>query len=341
MAIRGRPSSIKAIVGIDVGSELLQAAVRRSLTERRKSETSVSNTKEGVGRLVSWLRRRRLTSANAVVCLESCGVYGEVVCYALSDRGFRLAVEPPLKVKRALHRHRHKNDSLDARAIAEYGLRFYDDLHWWTPPSECVEHLRSILQTREHCIQERSAFKRTLKATQRHVHIAPVALDTQRRIVMMFTEMIHRLDVGLRDVIALDGRLEERYGSLTTIPGVGPILAADLLAVTRGFSRPENYRHLASYLGISPVEHRSGTSVHRHARSRGFGPRRLRKVLYLSSMAVARQHPDFAPYYRRKIAEGKPRRLVLNNISNKLLKISCAVARGDVSYRSAASSPRA
>lgn len=49
-------------------------------------------------------------------------------------------------------------------------------------------------------------------------------------------------------------------------------------------------------------------------------------------MSVRTHHAQFREYFLRKIAEGKSKQLVLNNIANKLLKIMCAVLRTQTPY---------
>ena len=53
----------------------------------------------------------------------------------------------------------------------------------------------------------------------------------------------------------------------------------------------------------------------------------LRKLLYLAALNLKQHSEVHGRYYARKVAEGKPSRLVLNNLSNKLLRIICAVIR--------------
>jgi transposase len=70
-----------------------------------------------------------------------------------------------------------------------------------------------------------------------------------------------------------------------------------------------------------------GTSVYSAPTSRHYGPPALRKLLYLAACSVRTHRKEFTHYFLRKTAEGKNRKLVLNNIQNKLLKIACAVVR--------------
>jgi transposase len=52
----------------------------------------------------------------------------------------------------------------------------------------------------------------------------------------------------------------------------------------------------------------------------------------LAAMSVATHNVEFRRYYLRKVAEGKPKRLVLNNIANKLLKVVCALVQSESVY---------
>ncbi len=49
-------------------------------------------------------------------------------------------------------------------------------------------------------------------------------------------------------------------------------------------------------------------------------------------MTIATHNPQFRPYSLRKVQEGKPKQLVLNNIANKLLKVMVAVVRSQTAF---------
>ena len=110
--------------------------------------------------------------------MEATGVYGEALCYDLISRGYRVAVESPLKVKRSFAQSAHKNDTVDARQIAEYGHRFYDELPWWTPPSEVLEEVRMLLSAREQFVTQRIANINALKTMRFSVDKRKSKTDT-------------------------------------------------------------------------------------------------------------------------------------------------------------------
>jgi transposase len=322
----------KVVVGLDVGAETFAAAALRSAGEAGEIKGSLANTPEGFDELTAWMKERGITKEKSAVCLEATGVYGEALCYYLISRGYRVAVESPLKVKRAFAQSAHKNDTVDARQIAEYGHRFYDELQWWNPPSEVMEQLHMLLGAREQFVTQRIANINALKAMQRKVVKTATGMKAYEQAIKQLTENIQEIEREIKRLIKEDDSFHRLIKTLTSTPGIGMLLATSLAVTTNGFLRTRNHKRIASYAGISPIEHTSGTSVYRRPRSRCFGPPRLRKLLYLAAMSVATHNPEFRRYYLRKVAEGKPKRLVLNNISNKLLKVVCALVKSETDY---------
>ena len=322
----------EVVVGLDVGAETFAAAVLKNAGDSGKMSGSFANTSEGFDELVAWMHVGGVRKEGAVACLEATGVYGEALCYYLVSHGYRVAVESPLKVKRAFAPSAHKNDTVDARQIAEYGHRFYDELQWWQPPSEVMEQVHMLLSAREQFVTQRTANMNALKALQRKVVKTATGMKAYEQAIRQLTENIQEIEREIKRLIKEDDSFHRLIKTLTSTPGIGMLLATSLAVTTNGFLRTAEYKRIASYVGISPIEHTSGTSVYRRPRSRCFGPPRLRKLLYLAAMSVATHNPEFRRYYLRKVAEGKAKRLVLNNISNKLLKVVCALVRTETVY---------
>jgi transposase len=320
------------VVGVDVGAETFAAAVLRDAKDAGAVKHSVANSAEGFEDLVAWLGERGVSQENAAVCLEATGVYGEALCYYLSSRGYQVAVESPLKVKRSFAQSAPKNDTVDARQIAEYAHRFYDELEWWTPPTVVVEQVRVLLSAREQFTAQRVANVNARKALHHKVITSLKAEEAYEQAIAQLSENIQEIDRELKRLIKEDDSFHRLIQRLTSTPGIGMLLAANLVVLTNGFARTQNHKQIASYAGICPLEHTSGTSVYRRPRSRQYGPPRIRKLLYLAAMSVSVHNAQFRAYYLRKVAEGKPKRLVLNNIANKLLKVVCALVRSETIY---------
>jgi transposase len=319
-------------IGIDVAADTFTVAIFRSPGQPTVVGPQFANSLEGLEAFHRWLGQHRAMPENAVLCLEATGVYAETLCYYLCSKCFRVAVEPPLKVKRAFQQYAHKNDTVDAQQIAEYAHRFYDELRFWSPPSGILEQLRVLLAAREQFVQQRTGAKNTLAALRRKPIQTPIVNEAYEETIEQLTETINTLEREMKRLIDRDQNFRNQLLILTGIPGIGFLLASNLLVMTRGFTSPVHAKRLASYLGIAPLQHTSGKSVFRQSQSRHFGPATPRKLLYLASCSVVTHNPEFRRYFLRKTAEGKSPRLVLNNVANKLLKLVCALIRSQQPY---------
>lgn len=124
---------IAYFIGIDIAADDFTAAILTTPDKPFHVRETILNCADGFRSFEQWLASHKVTLRNSVVCLEATGVYGEALCYYLAAKGYRVAVEPPLKVKRAFDQSGHKTDAVDSRQIAEYAYRFADELNFWQP----------------------------------------------------------------------------------------------------------------------------------------------------------------------------------------------------------------
>ena len=243
-----------------------------------------------------------------------------------------MAVEPPLKVKRAFYPHGHKNDRVDSVQIAEYAYRFFDQLRFWRPLDENIERLKHFLSLREGLVKQSVAIQNSLKAYQNHVLQDPSLMEIQQKNLSQIKEHIASVDGHIKGLINQNPSLHQLSVFLVSLCGVGVLLSAYMLVMTNGFQNISHYKQFAAFLGICPLEFKSGKSINKQSHCRPFGPNYAKKLFHLAARSVATHHPEFRKYYLRKIEQGKSKSLVLNNIANKLIKISFALVRDRQSY---------
>ena len=325
-------SRAEFFVGIDVASESLYATLARSPQNVVAGPTGFTNDSDGFDRLAGWLAGHKAVAKSTVVCMEATGVYCEALCYYLYEQGYRVAVEDALRVKRAFKTSANKTDPADSRQIAEYACRYLDELRFWRPNEAVVEQVKVLLSMREQLVRQRGAKQNALRVLRRKAVQAPAANRLAEEMIAYLKDQIKEIEAEIRRLIREHPTLSQTVTLLLSVPGVGMLLAANLLVVTGGFEREITARQLSAYIGICPYDHVSGTSVKRRAKSRPYGPPVLRKLLYLAALTVKHRTGRFERYYLQKRAEGKPARLVLNNIANKLLRIICAVLREGKPY---------
>ena len=323
----------KYYVGIDISSASFTAGAGTTPWKVVIKAAEFENTTDGFVAFMDWMKERSILADNAVLCMEATGVYGEKLAYYLYANHYRLAVEPPLKVKRAFMPHGHKNDRVDSQQIAEYSCRFYDELRYWEPKEELLEQIKVLLATREQFTVQKTTHQNILKALKRKVVATPLAEQLHQQSIRQIKQNIKQIDAEIQRLIDQDPKYGQMIKLLMTVPGVGLLLASNILLMMETTpDDPTNPRQLASYICISPYECHSGSSVYRPASSRHYGPAMSRKLLYLASLSVRTHNQTFKKYFLRKVAEGKSKKLVLNNIANKLLKIMCAVVRTNTPY---------
>ena len=136
---------------------------------------------------------------------------------------------------------------------------------------------------------------------------------------------IASLDVQLRDVerdiktlLLSRPQWREQVQLLSSVPGVGPVLCATLIARLPELGQL-NRKQIAALAGVAPFSRDSGTL--RGKRTVWGGRRQLRRVLYMAALSASRSNPILRGFYRRLVAAGKPAKVALTACMRKLLGI--------------------
>jgi transposase len=321
-------------VGIDIGSATFTSAVGSMDTQWQivVRPATFANEYDSLPKYLKWLQEHGIRPDNSVICMEATGVYNEVLAHFLKLNHYELAIEPPLKVKRAFKPEGPKSDPVDSTQIAEYACRFWDQLTLWQPRSDILEQIHTLLTTREQLVVERTGHYNSLKALKRKAVRTTLAEKIHEQAIAELKNHILELEAEIQRLINQDPHFRQMVGLLLSIPGVGLMLAAHLLVLFQTCQKPYSPKRLAAYAGICPYENSSGTSLHHTPTSRHYGPPALRKLLYLAALSLRTHNAQFRTYFLRKVEQGKPKKLVINNIANKLLKIIVAVVRSNTAF---------
>lgn len=323
------PKGIRHHVGIDVASKSFVATL---LTNGNVTATSreLSQTNEGFEALLAWLKTYRIVRAKTVIAMENTGVYNERLCLHLLGAGHKVVVVDGATISRHRSPSTPKSDPADSLAIAHYLHRYADTLRLWQPQKPELYELNQLLSLRELLVRRRTSLKNHRRSSLKRAFPSAIALEILDRRLAEDTREIKLLDKKIKEFIEALPELHHKVELLRTIPGVQILFAANLLLLTEGRAElPYKSRKLANLLGICPHEYSSGTSIKRRARSSRMGPPRLRKLLNLAARSIATHDDEFKAYYERKKDAGKAKMLVLNNIGNDLIRISCAMLRED------------
>ena len=118
--------------------------------------------------------------------------------------------------------------------------------------------------------------------------------------------------------------LHQRYRS---IPGVGPMLAASIISFYGDFSEFSDAKKAAAYAGICPRISQSGSSVNKRVGISKRGNPILRTIFYMASLSASVFNQSCKEKYQKMRAAGKPGKVALIAIANKILRQAMALAK--------------
>lgn len=119
---------------------------------------------------------------------------------------------------------------------------------------------------------------------------------------------------------------------ITSIPGIGPVTGATILAEIGDVHRFATPEKLVAYAGVDPVVYQSGEFRAANTRMSKRGSPYLRHALWQAAFVAARHDPQLRDYYHRKRAEGKAHRTVVGAICRKLLHRVYIILKEDRPY---------
>ena len=174
------------------------------------------------------------------------------------------------------------------------------------------------------------------------ISIKEAAADTfgikiaQDAFSFQLKQLIDRMNFLDKQIEALDCQILEYYEKfdcyLHTIPGIGIIGAATILAEIGDISRFKNSSALVAFAGIDPTVRQSGefNSTHNHMSKRG-SPY-LRHAIFLAATTCSFHNSPLNAYYKKKRDQGKHHLTATGAVARKLTTIIYAVLRDSKPY---------
>ena len=133
--------------------------------------------------------------------------------------------------------------------------------------------------------------------------------------------------------IESDAGLQDNYELVSSIKGIALINTVAIFVTTQNFTHFENSRQFACYAGMAPFGKQSGTSVNTKARVSNLANKKIKVLLTQAAKCAIRNDPNIRHYYQRKLAEGKDKNLITNNIRNKMIHRIFALVRNKQLYQ--------
>lgn len=326
------------VIGGDPDRDSVDLAIIDTRTGTLKGQIAGSTDGPGYQRLLDWGCQH--APGRRVWALEGTGSFAAGFVTCLSEAG-----EDVVEVGGVKRARGAKSDRIDAVRAARQAL---SSEHQATPRARGLrEALRLVLRTRHALLVSRTKAINELKSVivtaPEHLRaglrglslahqlnrvetlVSPISAGVEHRVTVLtlrgiasrirfLAAQIRELDPELMSLV----KAHPAGSALLAEPGVGPVVAAQLLVSWSHRGRVRNEAAFAALAGTAPLEASSGQRS-RHRLNRG-GDRDLNRALHTVAITRLRCHPESIRYETRRTAEGKTHRDIRRAIKRSLAR---------------------
>jgi transposase len=309
---------MKTVLGIDQAKKKFDVALLRN--GKYKSKV-FENNPAGFAALLAWLAQHGVDTVHA--CMEATSTYGEALARFLHEAGHSVSVTNPARIKAFGKSEllRTKNDKIDAKLIARFCETMKPTL--WQPAPPEIEYLRGLGRRRDALVNMRT---QELNRKENSNEIISTSIQTVLDCLDKEIELISKL---IRDHISKHPDLKRKQDLLNSIPGVGPATIEAILSEINAFEGFETVEQVVAYMGLSPKEHTSGSSVKGKSAICKIGNARLRKALYMPALSAMLYNPIVKALYKRMKEKSKNGMVIACACMKKLVHLIYGVIKSN------------
>jgi transposase len=326
---------IKQVLGIDVSQKELVVCLGRMCddwTPELYGYKTFANTVKGFERMVVWVKRQTEEAISVRYVMEATGIYHESLAYFLESKGHEVSIVLPNKISNYVRTLDIKTitDKTASEAISRFGLE--RKLDCWRKPKDIYKKIKQLTRERDQIVCERTMVKNQLHAEETQ------AWPNKKSVARIKTriQLLNRQDAAIKKEIEILVKEEKEVSSIAvricTIPGIGLLTAATVLAETNGFELIRNKRQIASYAGLDVREKQSGTSVKGKPRISKRGNRYLRKAMHLPALTAIRHDERFKAIFLRLVSRHGVKMKAAVAVQRKLLELIYTLCKTNSSY---------
>jgi transposase len=255
-----------------------------------------------------------------IVC-EATGGYEQPVVRALHTAGIAVSILEAGRVRHfaSAQGKRAKTDPIDAAVLSDYGRTFQPAAT--AAPSAQQQQLADLGQRRRQLVQ-------LLISERNHAehYTDAFRLNQAKQLTKTLAKQIAQCDAAIADLIAKDPQLTHKANRLKAIPGVGPVVAATMLAEMPELGKltPQTAAALA---GVAPYNRDSGGQ--KGVRRISGGRRTVRNALYMATLTAMRYDRILKEFYQRLRAAGKKPLVAMTACMRKLIILMNRLLKND------------
>lgn len=302
--------SYNYFTGIDIGKNSFVVAIFGEKTTKEYTNNAAG--------IAEFIEDKKEILSTGLCVLEVTGGYEMLLLLRLCGEGLAVHRASGRQVKSFIRSYGNeaKTDSIDAKSLARYAQERHESLVIFIPPSQNASQLYELAQRRKDLKQMLVAEKNRLQGPR----VSGVKKSIETIIEVLKTE-IKDVTSEMNKLIDENKKLKEKQQVLITVPGIGPIIANDLLILL-----PElgslNRREIASLVGVAPIARDSGQL--KGYRRTGHGREGIKPALFMAAMAARNSNSSLRTYYESLIGRGKKKMVALTALMRKIIVIANA-----------------
>jgi len=311
---------IKQFIGIDVSKKTLDFSV--VINGKVVNHYCVLNNTREIKSVVNKIMKAFGGSyEETIFCMEHTGLYNLPLVKWLQINQCKIWLESGIHIRKTLGMVRGKNDKVDSLRIAMFAYTNRHQIKLWVPPRKVIERLGALLSQRHRMMKARKQLatansEQKLFIDKEIMHSLNVYTN---KTVLVIDKQVKAIEKEILSLIKKDEKLKQMYDIITSVSGIGFVIAVHILVTTNEFISINDPKKYACYCGVVPFEHTSGSSIRGKNRVSHMANKSIKTLLHLAAVSTIRMSGELQDYYNRKVSEGKNKMCAINAIRNKLI----------------------
>ena len=308
-------------IGIDISKRSFVAAFPNAKGYRT---LEFENTPSGIRKLIKQLPE------GSIVVMEATGNYCFLLLYLLEKEHITKCLVNPKQIKQFARMMMSvtKTDAKDACLIAQYGEKMAPAPYML--PSETIMALKQKRTVLNQLKKQLGANRNLMESLSVLPKVDNSCKNSLKKIISTLEKQIQSLENEMENVS--ESEFNSLLKRLTSIKGIGVTIATALIIATGGFTYFDNAKQFSRYIGVCPTICQSGSSINIRGGINRNGDETIRSLFYIASWSALRHNTSCREMYLRLRNNGKPGKVALIAVANKLIRQCFAVVRSDTPY---------
>lgn len=293
-------------LGIDISKDEFSGCLQRYCLSKQTHQVltrkAFKNTLSGFKACMRWVRRHTTDYPAPIrATMEATGVYYEALALFIKEEypQIHLAVMLPSQAKQYMQSQglRSKTDKIDAYGLALMGAERTRDS--WKGIDAFWRQLRAMTRTRADLLDQKTQLRNQLHALNHSGQPSAQVREVLQECIDAISGQIEKLTQLIKKHLKFRRDLAEQIKHLDSIPGVGMLTIASVLAETNGFTDFHKITQLISFSGYDVVIRESGKWSGKPTISKQ-GSAYIRKAMYMPASSIIRcgEGPIYEFYHR-------------------------------------------